>query len=648
MSPSRSVIAHPLLTVRSQDLCFILVFVPILVHPVSAQPTLHRSGDETTRAGREADGPPGLPEAGTGRSGGSRQDAGSAETGIHCKGAVARLLDLLGAGVTLNPMEEDPKETVRRYLSGETAGKWLLVVDNADDEEVLFGTPDDSRGVADFLPESEDGLTLFTTRYRQNAVALAGKEVVDLQHMTGEEAESFLRTSLTQEDLLQDRAAVAELLTELTHLPLAIAQAAAYLNARPMSLQEYLSLLKNAEEDTISLLSREFRDETRYKGAGSGKNAVARTWLVSFNHIRRSDPVAADLLSFMSCIEHKAIPRRMLPEVKSMEQMAHALGTLDAYAFVIRQGDSERYEMHRLVHLATKVWLREQGATEDLYQKTIAHLAKIFPSDDYSNRFIWQEYFPHVFCLLENTQGSGMEARYELCMWVGRCLQVDGRIGEAVGWLSECYLWRQGHFSGDDPSRLVSQHALAIAYEANGQVKKAMELLEQVVAIEAEVLKKDHPDRLASQHALAGAYMANGQVKEAVELLEQVVIMQKEMLKRDHPSRLASQHTLAGAYKANGQVKKAIELLEQVVAIEAEVLKKDHLDRLTSQYALAGAYKANGQVKEAVELLEQVVAIDAEVLEEDYPNRQISQNALLSLYTQQCSDAVDQPESDIS
>ncbi len=34
--------------------------------------------------------------------------------------------------------DEDPKELVRRYLSFETAGKWLLVVDNADEMDVVF------------------------------------------------------------------------------------------------------------------------------------------------------------------------------------------------------------------------------------------------------------------------------------------------------------------------------------------------------------------------------------------------------------------------------------------------------------------------------------------------------------------------------
>jgi hypothetical protein len=54
-------------------------------------------------------------------------------------------------------------------------------------------------------------------------------------------------------------------------------------------------------------------------------------------------------------------------------------------------------------------------------------------------------------------------------------------------------------------------------------VKEAVKLLEHVVAIREKTLAEDHPQRLVSQHALAQAYKANGQVKEAVELLEHVV-----------------------------------------------------------------------------------------------------------------------------
>ena len=521
--------------------------------------------------------------------------------------------------------KEDPKKSVRQYLESKSAGKWLLIVDNVDDEEVLFGAPEGSTGVMNYLPRNENGLTLFTTRHRKMAVSLARKDIVEIEEMNEEEATTFLGESLIKKEMLQDRQVTAELLNELTRLPLAITQAVAYLNEIQIPLQEYLSLLKNTEQDTISLLSREFCDATRYE---SSKNAVAATWLVSFNHIRRSDPDAADLLSFMSCIEHKAIPQSMLALVEPKERMVHAMGTLRAYAFVTSRGTS--HDMHRLVHLATKVWLGKHSATEEWNKKAVAHVATIFPSWDYSNRLIWREYFPHAVQILRNTKTLDIEARYDLCSAVGICLQIDGRIGEAVVWLSECFSWRCGRFPENHPSRLESQYRLAMAYNPNGQVTKAVEFLEQVVIIRKKMLAADHPSRLTSQYSLAIAYTANRQATKAIEILEQVVIAEKA-LAEDHPDRLRSQHELARAYRANSQVEKAIELLEQVVTIR-KALAEDHPDRLTSQHELAIAYRRNGQVEKAIELLEQVVIMSKKVLAEDHPDRLTSQHELAIAY----------------
>lgn len=363
--------------------------------------------------------------------------------------------------IALNPEEEDPKDSVRRYLNSDSAGKWFLIVDNSDDQEILFGTSGELRGVTDYLPESENGLILFTTRYREVAVSLVGNEVIEIQEMDREEAERFLERSLTRKELLHDQTVTRELLNELTNLPLAIAQAAAYLNAMQISIRDYLSLLRNTEQDTISLLSREFRDDTRYK---KSKNSIAATWLISFDQIRRSDSTAADILSFMSCFENKAVPRSILPFVEPEERMVHAIGTLRAYAFVTSRDDGSSYDIHRLVHLATKVWLGEHGATKELNDKVATHFAQIFPSDDHENRALWREYFPHALQFLRNTKTLDSNKRYDLCMAVGSCLQVDGRVGEAVVWLLECFLWRQGHFAEDHPNQLASQHVLAIVY----------------------------------------------------------------------------------------------------------------------------------------------------------------------------------------
>ena len=79
-----------------------------------------------------------------------------------------------------------------------------------------------------------------------------------------------------------------------------------------------------------------------------------------------------------------------------------------------------------------------------------------------------------------------------------------------------------------------------------------MKLLEYVVAVEKKTLAEEHPSCLASQHALASVYQANGQIKQAVELLEHVVTVGKRILAEEYPSQLASQHVLASIYQANG------------------------------------------------------------------------------------------------
>jgi hypothetical protein len=50
--------------------------------------------------------------------------------------------------------------------------------------------------------------------------------------------------------------------------------------------------------------------------------------------------------------------------------------------------------------------------------------------------------------------------------------------------------------------RLTSQHKLAIACRANGQLQKAVEPLEGVVEVDTKSLAQDHPLRLVSAELL--------------------------------------------------------------------------------------------------------------------------------------------------
>jgi tetratricopeptide (TPR) repeat protein len=543
--------------------------------------------------------------------------------------------------------EGDAKELVKQWLSSSRAGRWLLVVDNADDPDILFGI-EQSKGIVDYLPESEKGVVMYTTRTLQVAVSLTRSDVLQLGAMDRQDAADFLTKSLINKDLLRNNETINTLLDELTCLPLAIAQAAAYFNMNQMPITKYLQLLRSTEQNIVSLMSKEFRDDTRCKEAA---NAVATTWVVSFSQVRERDAVAADLLVFMSCVEWKAIPRSLLPKEQPEGRMEEAIGTLCGYSFLARRGDDngedsngevgtnskekteeevEWYDIHRLVHLATRIWVRKYGNAAEVIEEAVQHVAKIFPSDDYANCTVWRAYLPHALRLLGSRQECNVQEKAELCLLVGRCLRVDGRIREAVTWLEACCRWRYG-LDENNSDRLLSQHVLAMAYRADGQVKKAVELLEHVVAVRKKVQAEEHLDRLASQHMLAGAYEADGQVKKAVELLEHVVAVRKKVLAEEHPDRLASQHELARAYQADGQVKKAVELLEHVVAVRQKVQTEGHPSRLASQHVLAMAYRADGQAKKAVELLEHVVAV-RKVQAEEHPDRLASQHVLAMAY----------------
>ena len=92
----------------------------------------------------------------------------------------------------------------------------------------------------------------------------------------------FLKNSLIEKNLLDDSHAVLALLEKLTFLPLAVAQAAAYINENSIGVLDYLLLLQEQEADVVELLSEDLGDDGCYKDV---QNPVAMTWLVSFQQI---------------------------------------------------------------------------------------------------------------------------------------------------------------------------------------------------------------------------------------------------------------------------------------------------------------------------------------------------------------------------
>ncbi|EHK20277.1 uncharacterized protein TRIVIDRAFT_192871 [Trichoderma virens Gv29-8] len=476
---------------------------------------------------------------------------------------------------------DDARELVKQHLNSESFGQWLLILDNVDSDDVLQGS-EGVHGIYPYLPRSRNGQVLITTRSRKIAVEFAKQNVIEITEMEHTDAKSLLQNSLGSEHLIWEDHTVNELLHLLTYLPLAIAQAAAYMNMFKVPIEEYLRLCRHSQQDMMELMRNRYHDDTLYH---ESQGAVATTWLNSFIQLQKNNTAAAKLLFFIMWIEPQAIPQSILPDVGSEQEKVKAIGILCSLGFLRERPKRRIFDMHSLMHMLKKAALSQNHPVRLASQ---LHLAIAY--------------------------------------------QYAGRNEEATTLLEHVVKVKEATLPQDDSSRLLSQHQLAVAYCGNGQIKEAITLLEHVVKVKEATLPQDNLSRLVSQRQLAVAYGANGQAKEAIALLEHVVKIEETMLPQDHLRRLGSQYELARVYKDNRRTKEAITLLEHVVKIEEITLPQQHPLRVLSQELLAVAYDANGQTKEAITLREYVVEKQKITLPWNRAKPLGSQNKLAAVY----------------
>ncbi|KAJ6152568.1 hypothetical protein N7497_006887 [Penicillium chrysogenum] len=166
------------------------------------------------------------------------------------------------------------------WLQDGKIGKWILVLDNVDDDELLRKP--------------------LTTRIEAQANtpghALTQPPLRYLFESSNAEALDLIRKKL---DDCAEREELVQLVEELEFMPLAIVQAASYIahRAPQCSALQYLEKLRQGDREARKLLNHEGKHIHRDWEA---KNSILLTWQISFDHIRRIRQSTADLLSLMS------------------------------------------------------------------------------------------------------------------------------------------------------------------------------------------------------------------------------------------------------------------------------------------------------------------------------------------------------------
>ncbi|KAJ5521113.1 Acyl transferase/acyl hydrolase/lysophospholipase [Penicillium fimorum] len=564
--------------------------------------------------------------------------------------------------------KEDVKSLVKAHLGNPSIGRWLLIFDNADKIDMWIESNDlPNGGLKDYLPTSDHGAIVFTTRSNKVAQYLAATDVIQIPEMDERKATCVLRNSLIDKELLRDSETTRKLLSRLTFLPLAIVQAASFINQNGITFNGYVELLDGQEQNAIDLLSEDFEDKGRYK---SIRNPVATTWLTSFEQIQRQNSLATDYLCFMACIQERDILVSLLPPAPNVQQQK-AIGLLSSYSFVRVTHEGSRLDMHRLVHLATRNWLQSINSLRKWQLDVLHALDTFFPNTHITNRTQWRAAVPHALQALALTaREDPVFYRVGLLYKVATCQMSDGRRKQAEELFGEMVKLSGTLFGPEHAWTIVGLSGLANSYSGQGKSEKAIKLCEQILemqerlqgpeSIEAtrglfqltaayrearnykksqELCRKVIPryiksvgpdswETLDAIYVLMLDYFMHGRLSDALELSIQSLHIHKKSLGLEDPRTVGVMSTMAIIYIHLWRLTEAESLLTEAVEIHKRIFGSEHPETIQLMSWLAVTWNSQGRYKEAVALRTECLHFSVQYFGSDHEYTQAHYSAL--------------------
>jgi hypothetical protein len=378
--------------------------------------------------------------------------------------------------------------------------------------------------------------------------------MLEIRPMDAEHALEMMQKKIGMQDQEVD---IIRLATALDFMPLAMAQAAAYIHKRAprCSVQQYTEKLHRSQKSKLSLLNR---DETDLRRDREASNSILSTWQISFEHVHDFRPGAADLLSFMSFFDRQAIPEALLlastiPDSdgvsKDGENGDNDLGDSESdlgseaddleediqllrdYSFISVTSDPAIFEMHALVQLATQKWLRGNANHSKWRNKFIKVLDGEFPDADYPDWPKAKALFPHASAALrlDATDTYAQPLLASLLFNAGHyAYQAYAYTNAELLWSASLRISNQV-FGNEHPLTRAKMYWLAWAYHDQTGLDKAERLLLQLLSLSEPLWGQAREDsvrylsRLDVMRGLSTIYWAQKRLEEAEQLLMHVL-----------------------------------------------------------------------------------------------------------------------------
>jgi hypothetical protein len=416
---------------------------------------------------------------------------------------------------------------------------------------------------------------------------------------------------------------------ELGYLPLALEQAAAYMQYTAITPAAYLDRLRRYP-------ARMFAAPAQHTGEADDQRTIARIWQLSLQALSAAEPLTGEILRTLAWFSPEPIPRDLAYQLdEDPLKVDEALALLHTYSMITLT--PQTVTIHRLVQAVARLPdtadpHRTPDAIAQARDQAADLLLEALPGDPLFNvpgwpR--WRELLPHALALADHI-GPGEETPATagiLCAASG-FMQGDGHFGQAIASArraADAYQRMQGDHA---PDTLTARSFLANAYRAAGDLASAAALHQQNLTDCEQILGTDHPDTLVARANLAYLYALQDQPARAVDLHQRNLADYERVLGPDHPYTLNARANLASSYRALGDLAHAITLHQQSVTDYARIFGPDHSETITARSNLAYAYQQANDFGQAIPLHRQVLADRERLYGSDHSYTQLARQLL--------------------
>jgi len=528
----------------------------------------------------------------------------------------------LGIAHSLNLPEKDAQDqreivqAVKHWLREHI--DWLLVFDNADDIAM----------VRDFIPAAVKGHVLLTTRAQTFGRIARG---ISVETMTLEEGALFLlrRAHLIEPDTVLDTApnidfkGAMQIANMMGGLPLALDQAAAYIEEVGCSIHDYLMLYQKHRKDLLSM---------RGLPAPDHPEPVTTTWALSFEMVERADPAAAELLRFCAFLSPDTIAEEIITQGASELgpvlqifadnplAMDYAIATLRKYSLMSRNPENKTLAVHRLVQAVLRDAM-DQETQRQWARRAVIAVNLVFPEVKFENWRLCQRYLPQAqSCadLIDQWEMTIPEAA-RLLRRAGFYLRERAQYSQAEALLLHALTIAERTFGPDHIQVAQTLDNLAQLYRGQGRYQEAEPLYLRALAIKERTLGPEHPETSTTLNNLAQLYRGQGRYQEAEPLYLRALAIKERTLGPEHPDTAITLYNLASLFQAEGRYEEAKALYQRALSIQEKVLGLTHPDVASSLDSLANLYVTEGKYAEAEPLYLRALEIYRQVLGEKHP-----------------------------